>query len=73
MIPASGLSAEPMTYKFKIGDMVAINPAISRHVPGGVFEVIKQLPGTGGEPEYRIKSLNEMHERMVRESELTKA
>jgi hypothetical protein len=34
---------EPMpSHKFKIGDIVAINPTISRLVPGGYFEVIKQ-------------------------------
>jgi hypothetical protein len=57
-----------MPYKFKIGDIVAINPAIGRFAPGGVFEVVKQFPG-GTEPEYRIKSTNEPHERMARESE----
>ena len=41
-------------------------------MPGGVFEVIKQLPGDG-EHEYRIKSANEPHERVARESELIKA
>jgi hypothetical protein len=63
---------EPMPYKFKIGDIVAINPAIGRFVPGGVFEVIKQLAGVN-EPEYRIKSANEPHERVARESEIIKA
>jgi hypothetical protein len=58
--------------KFKVGDMVALKPAVSRNVPGGIYEVIKQLPGNG-EPEYRIKSANEPHERVVQESELTKA
>jgi hypothetical protein len=56
-------------YKFKVGDTVALNPAVSRNVPGGVFEVTKQLPGTR-EPEYRT---NEPHERAAGESELTKA
>jgi hypothetical protein len=42
------------SYKFKVGDTVVINPAISRFVPGGVFEVTKRLPGDG-EHEYRIK------------------
>jgi hypothetical protein len=56
----------------KIGDIVTINPAINRFGPGGVFEVIKQLPG-GDEPEYRIKSANERHEHAARESELVKA
>ena len=56
-------------HKFKVGDMVAINPTIGRFVPGGVFEVIKQLPGSN-EPEYHIKSANETHQRLARESEL---
>jgi len=68
-----GRGEEPMSsHKFKIGDIVAIRRAISRNAPGGVFEVIKQLPGSN-EPEYRIKSVNEPHERVARESELTKA
>ena len=60
------------SHKFKVGDIVTVRPAISRNVPGGVFEVVKQLPGSSGEPEYRIKSANEPHERVARESELTK-
>jgi hypothetical protein len=60
------------SHRFKVGEIVAIGSSISRFVPGGVFTVIKQLPGNG-EPEYRIKSANEPHERVVRESELTKA
>ena len=60
------------SHKFKVGDIVAINPTISRFVPGGVFEVIKQLPGIN-EPEYRIKNANEPHERAARESDLIKA
>ena len=35
-----------MPYKFKVGDIVALMPAISRNAPGGVYEVVKQLPGT---------------------------
>jgi hypothetical protein len=62
---------EPMApHKFKIGDIVAFTA--TRFVPSGVFEVIKQLPGDG-EHEYRIKSAYEKHERVARESELTKA
>jgi hypothetical protein len=59
-------------HKFKVGELVAFNPAVSRFVPGGVYEVIKHLP-SDGEYEYRIKSTNEPHERVARESELTKA
>jgi hypothetical protein len=45
-------------HKFKVGDIVFVEPALSRNVPGGVFEVTKQLPGIS-EPKYRIKSANE--------------
>jgi hypothetical protein len=61
-----------MSYKFKVGDIVTIRPTISRFAPGGVFEVVKQLPG-GDEPEYHIKSAQEAHRRVARESELMKA
>jgi hypothetical protein len=62
-------SEEPMPHKFKVGDIVALT---GRFAPGGVFEVVKQLPG-GSEPEYHIKSVNELHQRVARESELIKA
>jgi hypothetical protein len=61
------------SHKFHVGESVIVRPAISRNVPGGVYEVTKQLPHNGREFEYRIKSANEEHERVVRESELTKA
>jgi hypothetical protein len=60
------------SHKFKVGEVVEIRPAFSRNVPGGVYEVTKQLPHNGREFEYRIKNVNELHERVVRESELTK-
>jgi hypothetical protein len=61
------------SHKFKIGETVILRSAVSRNVPGGVYEVAKQLPHNGREFEYRIKSATEEHERVVRESELTKA
>ena len=61
-----------MSHKFKVGEMGAIGSSTRRVVTGGVFTVIKQLPGNG-EPEYRIKSANEPHERVALESELIKA
>ena len=52
-------------YKFKI--VAGHQSELAR----GRFEVIRQLPETGGEHEY--KSANEAYERMARESELDKA
>ena len=63
----------PMLHKFHVGETVTMSPATSRNVPGGVYEVIKRLPDNRGEPEYRIRSANEPHERVARESELTSA
>jgi hypothetical protein len=62
-----------MPHKFHVGEGVILRPAIRRNVPGGVYEVTKQLPPDGREFEYRIKSANEEHERVAREGELTKA
>jgi hypothetical protein len=68
-----GNEARRMPHKFKIGEIVTVRPAVSRNVPGGVYEVTKLLPHNGSEFEYRIKSATEEHERVARESELTRA
>jgi hypothetical protein len=60
-------------HKFHIGETVQLLPPISRHASGGVYVVTKRLPESAGEYEYRIKSINEPHERLVRESELEKS
>jgi len=61
------------SHKFQVGQTVTIRPALSRNVPGGVYEITKQLPENHGEFEYRIKGVNELHERVARESKLPKA
>ena len=43
------------SHKFKIGDVVTLQPAISRNVPGGTYQVTKRLPENRGEFEYCIK------------------
>jgi hypothetical protein len=60
------------SHKFKVGETVMLRSAVSRNVPGGAYEVTKQLPHNGSEFEYRIKSANEEHQRVARESELTR-
>jgi hypothetical protein len=60
------------SHKFKFGDNVLLWASVSRNVPGGVYEVTKLLPHNGHEFEYRIKSASEEHERVARESELTR-
>jgi hypothetical protein len=60
------------SHKFNIGDAVLFNSRVSRTAPWGVYEVVKVLPGNGN-PEYRVKSANEAHQHVARESELTRA
>jgi hypothetical protein len=55
-------------HKFKIGQKIYLERSLS--VPGGAYVVTKRLPERDGEFEYRIKSVNEPHERVVRESQL---
>ena len=61
------------SHKFHVGEIVSLRRAVIRNAPGGAYKVTKQLPHNGREFEYRIKSASEEHERVVRESELTKA
>jgi hypothetical protein len=58
--------------KFKIGETVHYRPVNHRMGgPRGPYEVTRLLPHPeNSEPEYRIKNLNEGHERDVKESEL---
>jgi len=56
-------------HKFKIGQIVELSPAFTRNIPGGVYKITKQLPERNGEFKYRIKSINKLHERVVRESD----
>ena len=55
-------------HKFKIGQTVFLEQSL--HLPGGAYVITKRLPERNGEFEYRIKGVNEPHERVVRESQL---
>jgi hypothetical protein len=61
------------SHKFHVGEIVSLRPIVSRNVPGGAYEVTKQLPHNGREFEYRIKSASEEHERVAGESETQQA
>ena len=58
------------TYKFKIGEIVFVQPSRRLNLPGGAYIVIKKMPEHDGEFEYRVRS-SSTHERAVRESLLT--
>jgi hypothetical protein len=60
------------THKFRIGEIVFLAPALSQNIPGGAYVVTKHLPEERGEFQYRVRSVHEPQERVVRESELMK-
>ena len=59
-------------YKFNIGQTVCLAISLERFlaVSGGAYVITKRLPEHDGEFEYQIKSVNEPHERVARESQL---
>ena len=60
-------------HKFRIGQMVTYRPNQRGQdiPPGGVYMITARLPESAdGQFEYRIKNLNEQHERVAKESEL---
>jgi len=60
-----------MTHRFHAGQMVRLARSRSAGAAaGGDYKIVRQLPETGGELQYRIKSVRESHERVVKESEL---
>jgi len=60
-------------HKFKVGQMV--NYASGPFGPGGannVYKVTQLLPAEGDDFQYRIKSPAEPHERVAKESQLSR-
>jgi len=61
-------------HKFKIGQNVFFRPKKSKlpsYAPSGPYRITKRFPAVDGEFEYAIRSVNESHERIARESDLT--
>jgi hypothetical protein len=54
-------------HKFKIGQLVNY---LGRERAPGVYQVTHLLPPEGKMFRYRIKNINELHERVAKESEL---
>jgi hypothetical protein len=59
-------------HKYKVGQVVDARQLVRGVVPPGRYEVVRHLPAQeGGDNQYRVKSVRDGHERVVRESELT--
>ena len=57
-------------HKFILGQAVAYTPPRGQYAPRGKYVVTAKLPERDGQFEYRIKHIDEAHERTARESEL---
>lgn len=63
-----------MAHKFNIGQNVELEPNTFRSAVLGPYEIRHLIPASDrdpGDPCYRIKSVDEKHERVAPESELT--
>jgi hypothetical protein len=61
-------------HKFKIGRVVYFRPkgsSASLSASRGAYQIIRRLPETEGEFQYVIRSADEEHQRVARESELS--
>ncbi len=61
-----------LDHRFHVGQTVFVDRSPTQNISGGAYIVTKKLPERDGEFEYRVKSMNEPHERVVRESQLRK-
>lgn len=58
-------------YNYQVGQVVEAAKSIFSVIPAGRYEIVRRMPPTvGGENQYRIKSLHDGHERVVKESDL---
>jgi hypothetical protein len=62
-----------MTSQFRSGQTVRLSRGPPyKSAADGDYKIVRQLPDNGGEQQYRIKSVREPHERVVKESDLEK-
>jgi hypothetical protein len=57
-------------HKFQVGQFVDLIPRVIRRAAKGSYEIIHLMPENEDDPQYRVRSTAERHERVVPESEL---
>ena len=63
-----------MSNLFQSGQTVRLVRNLSlRAAADGEFTIVRALPDSGGETQYRVKSAQEPHDRVVKESDLQTA
>lgn len=59
------------THKYRVGQSVDLIPSTFRSAATGQYEIVSLRPSDGGQnPQYRVKSKSESHERVVSEGDL---
>jgi hypothetical protein len=62
-----------MAHKFNIGQTVELEPSLLRSIVQRPYEIRHLIPASDRDPDnpcYRVKSVDEKHERVVLESEI---
>jgi hypothetical protein len=58
-------------HKFKVGKIVSYPAGYRGHGRGNdVFKIMQCLPPQGGDYQYRIRGIDELHDRVAKETEL---
>ena len=57
-------------HKLRVGDVVEARTSLFKATPPGPYKVLRLLPPTGISNQYRLKSLENGHERVVCEEEV---
>jgi len=63
-----------VSHKFSVGQIVVLAPRVLQAAAHGEYEVRQLMPAAdrdADDPVYRIKSVEEKHERVAAESDLT--
>ena len=63
-----------MSHRFSVGQAVVLVPRVLQPAAPGEYEVLRLMPAPDRDPDepvYRIKSIDEKHERVAPESDLT--
>jgi hypothetical protein len=69
-MPARVMSAVGQ-HKYEVGQVVSFTPgALNPEASLGLYEIVRHLPPQGADNQYRVKSVRDSHERVVRESQL---
>ena len=57
-------------HKFRVGDVVEARASLFKATPPGPYKILRLLPPTGISNQYRLKSIENGHERVVCEEEV---